>query len=79
MEVWKQLKKDIKISNVPEIWDQIVLMMENMACSNSIWNVVNRLIIAATIYYIWKERNDRIFAQDSKSAEVWWFSTLRNN
>lgn len=70
MEVWKQLKKDIKMSKVPEIWDQIVLMMENMACTNSIWSVVNRLIIAATVYYIWKERNDRIFVQDAKSTEV---------
>ena len=69
-EVWKRMKKEIKIPYVLDIWDQIVLMMEEMNCSNSIWSVVNRFIIAATVYYIWKERNDRLFSQNPKSVEV---------
>jgi hypothetical protein len=70
IEVWKCLKQYIKVTNIPEIWDQIVLMMEDLACSNSIWSVLNRLIIAAAVYYIWKERNDRIFSQDAKPIEA---------
>ena len=32
--------------------------------------MLNRLIIATTVYYIWKERNERLFSQNAKDTEV---------
>ncbi|GKA84481.1 hypothetical protein Tco_0806076 [Tanacetum coccineum] len=37
---------------------------------NSIGNVVNKLVLAATVYFIWQERNLRSFRGESRSEEV---------
>ena len=70
IEVWKGLKQNIKISLIPDSWEQLVVMMEDMDCSNSIWSIVNRFILAASVYHIWKERNERLFSQNHKSYDI---------
>ena len=37
---------------------------------NNIIVVVNKLVLAAIVYYIWKERNLRIFRKEERNAEV---------
>lgn len=36
---------------------------------NNIWSAVRRLSLAAAIYYIWHERNQRLFRGDKKEAK----------
>ena len=56
--------------NTPDLWDQMIKWMEDFKCNNSIWSVLNRYLISYAVYYIWKERNDRVFSQNSKSVDV---------
>ena len=37
---------------------------------NSIWSVINRLVSAATVYFIWQERNLKLFRNESRTDEV---------
>ncbi|GJX79146.1 RNA-directed DNA polymerase, eukaryota, reverse transcriptase zinc-binding domain protein [Tanacetum coccineum] len=36
-------------------------MLARSPCSNSIWSVLRRIVLATPVYYIWKERNSRLF------------------
>nr|GEX19048.1 reverse transcriptase domain, reverse transcriptase zinc-binding domain protein [Tanacetum cinerariifolium]GFA48401.1 reverse transcriptase domain, reverse transcriptase zinc-binding domain protein [Tanacetum cinerariifolium] len=42
-------------------WDDIVNELTGKKNGNNIWSVVRRLSHAAVVYYIWQERNQRIF------------------
>ncbi|GJW21268.1 hypothetical protein Tco_0031890 [Tanacetum coccineum] len=44
--------------------------MASLQCNNSIWSVVNRIILACAVYYIWKERNERIFTSVDRDVET---------
>ena len=73
IEVWKCLKKYIKVTNIPEIWDQIVLMMEDLACSNYIWSVLQQL------YTIFGKKEMTGFSHKMLNLLKLWFSILRSN
>ncbi|GJU45865.1 hypothetical protein Tco_1203131 [Tanacetum coccineum] len=36
---------------------------------NNIWQVLDRLIVAATVYYLWQERNFRMFRNERRTAD----------
>ena len=42
-------------------WEDIAHFMIKSRCKISIWSVVQGLTQAASVYFIWKERNMRIF------------------
>ncbi|GKD53167.1 hypothetical protein Tco_1286554 [Tanacetum coccineum] len=60
------LKKRITTTDIPDEWDQTVQEMGNFQSTKSIWNILKGIGIATCVYYIWKERNDRIFTQEKK-------------
>ncbi|GJU00578.1 hypothetical protein Tco_1110916 [Tanacetum coccineum] len=35
----------------------------------NIWQIVNKLILLATVYYVWNERNKRIVMKEAKTSE----------
>ena len=39
------------------------------AANNSIWSVIQWLVFRAAVYYIWQERNGRIFKNDFRTEE----------
>ena len=34
-----------------------------------VWEIIKKLCLAATVYYIWQERNSRIFTSQKRSAD----------
>ena len=50
-------------------WKDIIHGLVNDHNGNNIDSVVKRLILAASVYCIWNERNCRIFNDENKSAE----------
>nr|GEZ50554.1 hypothetical protein [Tanacetum cinerariifolium] len=38
--------------------------------NNNVWRILLRLIVSATVYFIWHERNKRNFQDDKRSANV---------
>ncbi|GKB01849.1 hypothetical protein Tco_0829893, partial [Tanacetum coccineum] len=51
----------MNMSNVPSYWKDIIEKVAEQPCNNVIRSVVRRITLASAVYYIWKERNSRIF------------------
>ncbi|GJU01717.1 RNA-directed DNA polymerase, eukaryota, reverse transcriptase zinc-binding domain protein [Tanacetum coccineum] len=66
--VWPvhELRQFIKLDKDYESMVEVVEYMEDQASKNKSWRVLNRLILAATTYYIWQERNGRVFKNKSR-------------
>ncbi|GKC15340.1 RNA-directed DNA polymerase, eukaryota, reverse transcriptase zinc-binding domain protein [Tanacetum coccineum] len=68
--IWKALSGKMKVDNIPSNWSAIIDHYANSPCNNSIWSVVRRIALATVVYFVWKERNNRLFTRDSNKAEV---------
>ncbi|GJU19727.1 hypothetical protein Tco_1153069 [Tanacetum coccineum] len=67
--LWERLKIMAKLDNVSNSWAQVVSGIVNKTANNTIWSVVQRLVWGATVYFIWQERNIRLFGNDGRSSE----------
>lgn len=68
--VWDNLKLLCKLDDVSCIWAEIVSGISVRAANSSIWSVVQRLVFGAAVYFIWQERNIRIFQNDFRTDET---------
>ncbi|GJV83163.1 hypothetical protein Tco_1523061 [Tanacetum coccineum] len=59
------LKELVKLLNVrlSEGWDQIIMEMVALPLNKNIWSVVRRIVCSAAVYYIWQERNNRLYQE----------------
>lgn len=67
MQVWSSLKLYAGFSSLPSSLDDIVHSLIVAAKSRSVRSVVSKLLFAATSYFIWQERNSRIFKNQFRS------------
>ncbi|GJX76397.1 hypothetical protein Tco_0323208 [Tanacetum coccineum] len=51
--LWERLKGMAKLEHVPDSWAQIISSIVNMPASNTIWSVIQRLVLGASVHYIW--------------------------
>ncbi|GKB71204.1 RNA-directed DNA polymerase, eukaryota, reverse transcriptase zinc-binding domain protein [Tanacetum coccineum] len=60
---WKvrKLESRMNMTNVPSDWKYITKKLANHPSNNVVRSVVRRIIVGTAVYYIWKERNSRIF------------------
>ncbi|GKB77808.1 RNA-directed DNA polymerase, eukaryota, reverse transcriptase zinc-binding domain protein [Tanacetum coccineum] len=67
-DVWNraQMMGDMKL-NMND-WHKIIQDMSDAGNSNSIKSIIRRLLLAASVYHIWQERNNRIFKDSMKSS-----------
>ncbi|GKG22166.1 hypothetical protein Tco_0387469, partial [Tanacetum coccineum] len=49
-------------------WRGLIDKAAECPCNNAIRSVLRRIILATTVYYIWKERNSRIVTNDKIQA-----------
>ncbi|PWA82683.1 Caffeate O-methyltransferase (COMT) family [Artemisia annua] len=52
------------------VWGEIVSGMSIKAANNSIWSGIQRLVFGAAVYFIWQERNFRIFQNRFRTDET---------
>ncbi|PWA51947.1 reverse transcriptase zinc-binding domain-containing protein [Artemisia annua] len=50
-------------------WDNIVNLFAAMKNGNTITSIIRRLCLAASVYLIWRERNCRVFKEETRSVE----------
>ena len=50
-------------------WDEIVHEFGKCFDGNSIRSITRRLVLAASVYLIWQERNHRIFRDEQRSCD----------
>ncbi|GKB09901.1 hypothetical protein Tco_0843824 [Tanacetum coccineum] len=63
------LSESARMETVPPILDAIVDWFRPMASKRTFKSIVGKLLFAATAYYIWSERNNRIFKNTRRSPE----------
>nr|XP_043625583.1 uncharacterized protein LOC122597008 [Erigeron canadensis] len=67
-KVWDSLKIKAELQGTSHEWKSIITNMSGRASSNSIANVVSKLLLAATTYYVWQERNQRLFGSNRRTT-----------
>ncbi|GKB02067.1 RNA-directed DNA polymerase, eukaryota, reverse transcriptase zinc-binding domain protein [Tanacetum coccineum] len=70
MKIWRKM---IKLSYLMDMQFNLQDVIESMACRRgmkSIGNMVNKLIMAAIVYFIWQERNFGLFKGECRSEDV---------
>lgn len=55
---------------IPDSWDAIICFMLNRPINKSIWSIIQRLLLGASLYYVWQERNLRTFQGKSRPSNV---------
>ncbi|GJT01522.1 putative RNA-directed DNA polymerase [Tanacetum coccineum] len=68
--LWERLKGMARLEHVSNSWPQIISSIVNMPAKNTIWSVIQRLVFSAAVYFIWQERNMRLFGEVGRSDEV---------
>ncbi|GJV80073.1 RNA-directed DNA polymerase, eukaryota, reverse transcriptase zinc-binding domain protein [Tanacetum coccineum] len=67
--VWTDLKKLMNI-RLSGSWDQILSEMKALPLNRNIWSIVRRIVCNAAVYYVWQKRNNRIFKNEKRDAEI---------
>lgn len=57
-------------NSIPHVWENVIEYYINSPNNNSIISVLQRIVLATTVYYIWKERNSRLFTGELQREEV---------
>ncbi|GJY44437.1 reverse transcriptase zinc-binding domain-containing protein [Tanacetum coccineum] len=51
-------------------WNNMIDESTRMATNNNIWSIMRRLVIGAVVYYIWQERNERLFKKQKRDVKI---------
>ncbi|XP_022029145.1 uncharacterized protein LOC110930188 [Helianthus annuus] len=68
-EVWKRVNENSAMKAVGSNWNEIVSWLLPRARSRSIATIIGKLLVAATTYFIWRERNSRFFNNQLRPPE----------
>ncbi|GJY58938.1 RNA-directed DNA polymerase, eukaryota, reverse transcriptase zinc-binding domain protein [Tanacetum coccineum] len=65
--IWNALLGMLNV-RLSDCWDQIISEIKSLPADKNIWSIVRRLMCSAAVYYIWQERNDRLFRNEKKGT-----------
>nr|GEZ71698.1 hypothetical protein [Tanacetum cinerariifolium] len=66
-QVWNELKVMAGLPNVIGAISSIVNVLLPIAKRRTIRSVIGKLVVAASSYYIWQERNSRLFSTEKRT------------
>ena len=69
-QVWNAVKGFAELNQLSSRWDDIMSWFIPRARFKSAKSVIGRLLLAASSYFIWQERNSRLFTSKTRSADV---------
>ncbi|GKD58279.1 reverse transcriptase domain, reverse transcriptase zinc-binding domain protein [Tanacetum coccineum] len=69
LQVWKQLISFICMPNVPVSLSLIADFFNPLANKRTARSVIVKLVLAASCYFIWQERNNRLFSKQKRSKD----------
>ncbi|XP_022024188.1 uncharacterized protein LOC110924493 [Helianthus annuus] len=67
-QVWNNVKVMVDLSSVNDSWDPVMDWMIQHANTKKIEHIICKLVIAASTYFIWQERNARLFTPNQNSV-----------
>lgn len=79
-KVWNGIKAFANMHNVSSSWKDIIDYRRPLSRRNILVNIIGRLILGSISYFIWQERNFRLFKKGTRSANVIFkliFATIR--
>ncbi|GKC05518.1 RNA-directed DNA polymerase, eukaryota, reverse transcriptase zinc-binding domain protein, partial [Tanacetum coccineum] len=68
-QIWQEMSHKMNMGLSPNNWSEIVNKVAELPCTNAIRSILRRLILATSVYYIWKERNSRLFTNNKMNAQ----------
>ena len=69
MQVWLQIRLLAGMDGVPPIMDDVLMAIIPTSKGRSVPSIISRLVLAATSYYIWLERNSRLFKRKKSTVD----------
>ncbi|XP_022019377.1 uncharacterized protein LOC110919414 [Helianthus annuus] len=68
--VWNMVKDLAYMANVDSSWSSVMAWSQMHASSKSAEAIVGKLVVAASPYFIWQERNSRLFTPNNRTAPM---------
>jgi hypothetical protein len=68
LAVWNEFKSLVRLDHAPSSLDELVLFLKKLPINKSVWSILQRLVLGALVYYLWQERNLRLFQKKSRSV-----------
>ncbi|XP_035834001.1 uncharacterized protein LOC118482580 [Helianthus annuus] len=68
-QVWSNVKKMVNLVTVDNTWPSLFTWVEQHSRSKEVDHIVCKLLIAASSYYIWQERNNRLFNNNKRTVD----------
>ncbi|XP_021992554.1 uncharacterized protein LOC110889344 [Helianthus annuus] len=69
-KIWSIVKEKVDMVNVNDSWSSIMAWIELNASSKTLEHIVCKLVVAASTYFIWQERNNRLFSNIHRKEEM---------
>ncbi|GJT91413.1 RNA-directed DNA polymerase, eukaryota, reverse transcriptase zinc-binding domain protein [Tanacetum coccineum] len=68
-DIWSNVKDKVGRRNWSNEWVKVASTIVKEGCNSRIKSVLDRMVFATVIYFIWNERNKRIFTQEQRNAQ----------
>nr|GEU83193.1 hypothetical protein [Tanacetum cinerariifolium] len=68
-DIWSKVKYKMRRRNWSNEWEKVASTIAKGGCKSTIESVLDRMVLATMIYFIWNERNKRIFAQEQRNCQ----------
>ncbi|MFS7927039.1 hypothetical protein Hanom_Chr04g00304231 [Helianthus anomalus] len=59
----------VDLDSVTDNWSSIMIWMAQYADSKKLVHVICKILIVASSYFVWQERNNRLFSQKYRTPE----------
>ncbi|KAJ0575511.1 putative reverse transcriptase zinc-binding domain-containing protein [Helianthus annuus] len=65
--IWHGVRDLVDMGNIDSTWDAIYTHLLQHADSKKVIHIVGRLVVGAAVYFVWQERNQRLFSSKKRS------------
>ena len=70
LQVWNLVMGEARMTGISPKWSDIVAWLLPISKQNKVATIVGRLILAASSYFVWQERNNRIHGNGTRNPDV---------
>ncbi|XP_021996307.1 uncharacterized protein LOC110893509 [Helianthus annuus] len=69
-QIWCSVRDKVNMGTVDPKWIDVTNWLLARGASKSVFNYSSRLIVAASAYFIWQERNTRLFKNQTRPPDI---------
>ncbi|XP_021996389.1 uncharacterized protein LOC110893597 [Helianthus annuus] len=67
-QVWYGVRDKVGMQMIGKRWDDIMDYLRHHAASKHASHIIGKLVVAASAYFVWQERNNRLFSANKRNA-----------